>query len=73
MTAYMYIEEGLILNNVKEIITMALYEVTATFKGKRIRTEMNFTSKAQAIMYAEATNKNYPGARARVVKGGKKK
>ena len=52
---------------------MALYEVTATLRGKRIRTEMNFTSKAQAIMYAEATNKNYPGARARVVKGGKKK
>mgnify|MGYP000920858955 CR=1 FL=1 len=52
---------------------MATYEVSATFHGKRIRTEMNFTSKAQAMMYADKTNKNYPGANARVVKGGKKK
>lgn len=51
---------------------MPIYEVTATFKGKRIRTEMNFTSKAQAMMYADNTNRNYPGANARVVKGGKK-
>ncbi len=47
--------------------------VGATFRGKRVRTEMGFTSKAQAMMYADQTNKNYPGANARVVKGGKKK
>lgn len=52
---------------------MAIWEVSATFRGKRIRTELNFTSKAQAMMYADQTNKNYPGANARVVKGGKKK
>lgn len=50
---------------------MATYEVSATMRGKRIRTEMNFTSKAQAMMYAANTNKSYPGANARVVKGGK--
>jgi len=52
---------------------MAIWEVSATFRGKRIRTELNFTSKAQAMMYADQTNRNYPGANARVVKGGKKK
>ena len=52
---------------------MALWEVSATFRGKRIRTDLNFTSKAQATMYADQTNQNYPGANARVVKGGKRK
>jgi hypothetical protein len=51
---------------------MAIYEVSATFRGKRIRTDLKFTSKAQAVIYAENTNRNYPGANARVVKGGKK-
>ena len=52
---------------------MALWEVSATINGRRIRTEMNFTSKAQAMMYADNTNAQRPGANARVVKGGKKK
>ena len=46
-----------------------MWEVSATFRGKRVRTEMGFTSKAQAMMYADQTNKNYPGANARVVNG----
>lgn len=50
-----------------------VYEVSATFRGKRVQTELGFTSKAQAQKYADETNKNYPGARARVIKGGKKK
>lgn len=51
---------------------MALWEVSATMHGKRIRTNIGFTSKAQAMMYADQTNRNYPGANARVVKGKKK-
>ncbi|MCK9577350.1 MAG: hypothetical protein M0R51_15710 [Clostridia bacterium] len=54
---------------------MAMYEVSfnsASGKG-RVRTEMKFTSKAQAIMYADSLNKYNRGINARVVKGGKKK
>ncbi len=46
-----------------------IYEVSATFRGKRVRTNMRFTRKTDAQKYADATNKNYPGANARVVKG----
>lgn len=52
---------------------MATYEVSATMHGKRIRTDAKFTSKAAAQKYADQTNEQYYGARARVVKGGKKK
>lgn len=54
---------------------MAMWEVSfnsASGKGRK-RTEMNFTSKAQAMMYADSLNKHNRGINARVVKGGKKK
>lgn len=39
----------------------------------RVASETRKKFTTQAMMYADKTNKNYPGANARVVKGGKKK
>ncbi len=44
-----------------------IYEVAATFRGKRIRTTINFKRKAEAQKYADETNKYYPEANAKVV------
>lgn len=44
------------------------YRVKATFKGKRIATDMVFATKAEAEKYARDTNRNFRGANARVAK-----
>ena len=50
-----------------------IYEVTAKIAGsRRARTKLNFTTKAAAQKYADETNKFYPGANAKVVKGAKR-
>ena len=50
-----------------EVIDMP-YRVKATFRGKRIATDMVFGTKAEAEKYARETNRNFRGANARVAK-----
>lgn len=51
-----------------------VYEVSAVGRqGKRIHTDVGFKTKAEAQEYAKETNKYYPGANARVIKGSKNK
>jgi len=70
---YIIVEEG--ITNIKEIVTMAMYEVSFNSASgkKRVRTNLEFTSKTQATAYADNLNKQFSNKNARVVKGGKKK
>ncbi|MCK9576687.1 MAG: hypothetical protein M0R51_12260 [Clostridia bacterium] len=54
---------------------MALYEVSFNSASgkKRVRTNLEFTSKTQATAYADNLNKQFSNKNARVVKGDKKK
>ena len=52
-------------------IKMTRYRVTAMIQklsGKRICTDQYWESRTEAQRYADSTNRNYPGANARVVK-----
>ena len=47
---------------------MSVYRVRANMHGKRITTEKYWLKKEGASDYADITNKNFPGANAKVVK-----
>lgn len=49
------------------------YQVSATFRGKRITTDEVYRLKPDAQRYADETNRNYPGANARVINAKKKR
>jgi len=44
------------------------YKVKANIRGKRIMTDITFSTKAEAQKYASETNRGFKGANARVVK-----
>jgi len=48
---------------------MVVYRVRANMHGTRITSEKYWLKRKSAQQYADETNKNFPGANARVVKG----